>query len=177
MGNIANMFLKSKKIEGFSERRIDIANTQILIRQVDLEDTKKLVAIEEAVYTGSAPWNQFAFVSEINQGRGNLYLSANVGGQAIAFIGISYRKRQHDLHITNIAVLPIWQNKGLGSYLIKFAGQLVKENHLGILSLEVRRSNRKARKLYETLGFKEIQELPSYYDDDHEDAIEMEWCL
>ncbi|AZZ60317.1 ribosomal protein S18-alanine N-acetyltransferase [Oenococcus sp. UCMA 16435] len=171
------MFLKSKKIEGFSEHQIEIAKKQILIRQVDLEDTKKLVAIEEAVYTGSAPWNQFAFVSEINQSRGNLYLSSNVDGQAIAFIGLSHRKRQQDLHITNIAVLPIWQNKGLGSYLIKFAGELAKENKLGTLSLEVRRSNYKARKLYEKIGFKKIQELLNYYDDDHEDAIEMEWCL
>lgn len=171
------MFLKSKKIEGFVEHDILIASKQVLIRQADLEDSKKLVAIEEAVYTGSAPWNQLAFVTEIAYGRHNLYLSASVEGRAIAFIGLAYRRGAKDLHITNIAVLPIWQKKGLGSYLLNYAGKLAKINHLNRVTLEVRRSNRAARQLYEKIGFTKKAEVSGYYNDNHEDAIEMEWLL
>ncbi len=177
METTPNMFLKSKKIEGFTEHEISIAGKKVLIRQADLEDSKKLVAIEEAVYTGLAPWNQLAFVTEIAYGRHNLYLSASVEGQAIAFIGLTYRRNSKDLHITNIAVLPIWQSKGLGSYLLNYAGKIAQLNHLQRLTLEVRRSNAHARRLYEKIGFKKKSELIGYYNDDHEDAIEMEWLF
>lgn len=177
MGITRSMFLKSKKIAGFAAHQIQIAGKTVLIREASLADTKKLVEIEEAVYTGSAPWDQQAFVAEISRQHGKLYLSASIDDQTIAFLGLSYRKSSQDLHITNIAVLPIWQSKGLGSYLMKLAGKLVLDNHLTTLSLEVRQSNFRAFQLYEKIGFKKTQELVGYYDGDHEDAIEMEWQL
>ena len=77
----------------------------------------------------------------------------------------------------NIAVTPSHRRNGLGSYL------LIQMINTGISHgmrrawLEVRPSNRAARRLYEKAGFKEIDRRPRYYNDTNEDAIVMSLSL
>ena len=41
------------------------------------------------------------------------------------------------------------------------------------MSLEVRRSNQDAQRLYRRLGYVSRKVLPNYYDENQEDAIDM----
>ncbi|WP_439425050.1 ribosomal protein S18-alanine N-acetyltransferase [Oenococcus alcoholitolerans] len=171
------MFRKSKKISYFPDRKLKIGDSTFLLRKAKLSDTSTLVKIEEAVYVGQQPWSQFAFISEIENTRDNLYLILMTDNRAIAFIGLSHRHWKRDFHITNIAVLPIWQNHGIGDRLLKIAFEVGRKIGLTKITLEVRRSNYPAQHLYKKNGFKNTALLKGYYDIDQEDAYEMERFL
>lgn len=74
--------------------------------------------------------------------------------------------------ILNFCVSKDFQNKGIGSELLKYL--LVKQKSDGIIycSLEVRKSNEKAINLYKKFGFKESHVRKAYYKNG-EDAILM----
>ena len=68
-----------------------------------------------------------------------------------------------EAHILNICVDPAFRSMGVGTmlvcYLLKNAGLAGAES----IFLEVRPSNLKALKLYESLGFKQIATRANYY--------------
>ena len=80
----------------------------------------------------------------------------------------------YDLHITNIGITPSYQNKGIGTYLISTAKNYARHLKLHSLSLEVRVYNVSARRLYESLGFRNQHIKSRYYLDNHEDAVDMQ---
>lgn len=69
--------------------------------------------------------------------------------------------------VLDIAVIPEFQNKGIGSKLLQFIGN---KN----LILEVRKSNLNAIELYKKAGFKIISTRKNYYSNPIEDALIME---
>lgn len=74
-------------------------------------------------------------------------------------------------HINNLAVRPELRQQGLGAYLLE---SIVEEaRHLGAtsLSLEVRRSNLAAQRLYSKAGFHESGVRKNYYTQPVEDAL------
>ncbi|HWC95202.1 MAG TPA: ribosomal protein S18-alanine N-acetyltransferase [Candidatus Sulfopaludibacter sp.] len=73
--------------------------------------------------------------------------------------------------ILNLAVCPEFRRKGLGKALLT----AYLEQHPGLIFLEVRESNLAARKLYKSIGFKEIGVRPAYYDDPSEAAIVLKF--
>ena len=78
-----------------------------------------------------------------------------------------------EIHFHNIAVGKEWQRMGIASALM---GEMIrrarKEGALHA-TLEVRRSNDGARKLYEKFGFALTGIRSLYYDDTKEDALIM----
>ena len=82
-----------------------------------------------------------------------------------------------DIHITNIAVAPAWQGKGVGSLLLQLLTAVAKEEKVSSITLEVRISNSKAQALYNKLGFKAIRIKRNYYHGDGEDAVDMKLNL
>jgi [ribosomal protein S18]-alanine N-acetyltransferase len=74
-------------------------------------------------------------------------------------------------HINNLAVRPELRGRGLGTHLLT---SIVEEaRHLGAasLTLEVRRSNVAAQRLYAKAGFHEAGLRKSYYTQPVEDAL------
>ena len=76
-------------------------------------------------------------------------------------------------HITNVAVHPINRKMGCGSKIVQ--AMLAKATLLGLrlLTLEVRRSNEAAKRLYEKYGFEVVGERRKYYSQPTEDALLM----
>ena len=74
-------------------------------------------------------------------------------------------------HINNLAVRPELRGRGLGTQLLESI--LVEARHLGAtsLTLEVRRSNTAAQRLYSKAGFFEHSVRKNYYTQPVEDAI------
>lgn len=79
------------------------------------------------------------------------------------------------IHINNLAIHPACRRQGLGELLL--ARVLEEATAMGARSatLEVRRSNLAARRLYEKAGFKEIGVRRSYYTQPIEDALILSW--
>ena len=70
-----------------------------------------------------------------------------------------------ELHITCIAVHPIYQRKGLGKLLIL---DLIKRSNTLITSqiyLEVKDTNEPAKAFYKSMGFKNVGNRPNFYKD------------
>ncbi|MCK5237637.1 MAG: ribosomal protein S18-alanine N-acetyltransferase [Deltaproteobacteria bacterium] len=80
-----------------------------------------------------------------------------------------------DAHILDLAVAPALRGGGLAKRLISFALRFMVERGTVVVSLEVRRSNEAAIKIYRSFGFNQVYVRDKYYGD--EDAIVMSLAL
>lgn len=78
-----------------------------------------------------------------------------------------------EAHIVAIAVREAYRGAGLGELLLAQAIDLALENDQESMTLEVRKSNAIAQRLYEKYRFLKVGVRKRYYSDDHEDAIIM----
>jgi [ribosomal protein S18]-alanine N-acetyltransferase len=79
-----------------------------------------------------------------------------------------------EMHITNIGVDPLYRGRGWGEVLL--LGMLLQAIELGAeyASLEVRVSNGPAIRLYEKHNYHIVGRKSRYYQDNNEDAYDME---
>lgn len=157
----------------FKQKVIDTKGYSFTLRRATSQDIDTLIKIEEAVYDGQAPWLLRDFLSELSRPHIRLYLVAERNAQIVAFAGGAYRRDTQDIHITNIAVLPIWQNIGLGSTIMTEIRLFAEQIGVMTMTLEARVSNSGAIALYQRLGYEQIGIKKGYYLGDHEDAVSM----
>jgi [ribosomal protein S18]-alanine N-acetyltransferase len=76
-----------------------------------------------------------------------------------------------EMHINNLAIHPDWRERGLGRRLL--AGVLAAAHGMGVrrATLEVRRSNLAAQRLYAAAGFRVVGVREGYYAQPVEDAL------
>ncbi|MDF7637486.1 ribosomal protein S18-alanine N-acetyltransferase [Leuconostocaceae bacterium ESL0958] len=153
------------------------AGASLRLRSGSVTDIPGLIAIQEAVYDGYSPWLFRDFEHELTQESDRLYLVVERHNQVVAFMALVRREAIADLHIANLAVLPVWQNQGIGTYLLHTASAIGRELQLTTISLEARRSNTGALALYDRLGYRVEDVLAKYYVDNGEDAIAMVLAL
>ncbi|MDP2916674.1 MAG: ribosomal protein S18-alanine N-acetyltransferase [Dehalococcoidia bacterium] len=89
----------------------------------------------------------------------------------MGFIGIWMMA--DEAHIINIAVREQCRQQGLGELLLIAGLDLAYKLKASIMTLEVRKSNVAAHKLYEKYGFVEVGVRRGYYTDNKEDALLM----
>jgi ribosomal-protein-alanine N-acetyltransferase len=76
-----------------------------------------------------------------------------------------------ELHINNLAVDPAWRRRGVGAALLVFVLDAAAAEGAKRATLEVRRSNEPARRLYERFGFGFAGVRKGYYREPVEDAL------
>ncbi|HLQ85891.1 MAG TPA: ribosomal protein S18-alanine N-acetyltransferase [Salinisphaeraceae bacterium] len=93
-------------------------------------------------------------------------LSAAVVGHALLSIAFD------EAHVLNICVAPAYRRQGIARQLLDQLLQEADAANARNLLLEVRPSNRAARRLYAAYGFRRIAKRPDYYPAKHgrEDA-------
>lgn len=79
-----------------------------------------------------------------------------------------------EAELLNIAVLPEHRENGIGQMLLERMFAEAGKQGAGRMLLEVRKSNRSARHLYEKNGFTPFAERKGYYNHPKEDAVLME---
>ena len=133
----------------------------------------EVVRIEQMSY--SNPWSRDSFVFELeasNVSRPRVALTRNresiVAGYCISWVVVDH------LQIQNVAVHPEHRGRGLAIFLIKDALSDVQKRGAKAASLEVRKSNTSARRLYAGLGFREAGERKGYYSRPSEDAVVLQ---
>lgn len=157
--------------ERYENQQISVDGKNYLVRKLRYEDIKGLLSLEREVYTGQLPWTKSAFVSELRPSATHLYLGIFEGLRVVAFIG--GRIIGSDVHITNVAVSPSLQNKGIGAFLIDEIEKFAIMRRCETISLEVRISNKNAQHLYRKKGFVSRTIKRQYYDQTNEDALDM----
>lgn len=78
-----------------------------------------------------------------------------------------------EAHVLNLCIDPAQQRQGLGLMLLNHLMKLARAAQASIVLLEVRKSNKAALRLYESVGFQRIGVRKAYYPahDGREDAL------
>lgn len=135
-------------------------NTSLLplLRQADWsKDFPQVLDIEGESF--NHPWSVDKFVDFISQPNASATI-ATVGGQVVGYMLLERISEVGGdrLHIAHIAVSQAHRGNGIGSTMVNsLEGNTV--------TLNMRRSNTKAQRLYYELGFRIVRTLPQHYAD------------
>jgi ribosomal-protein-alanine N-acetyltransferase len=132
------------------------------------DDVDAILDVERSSFTN--PWTRDMYLAELeNEGVSYVYVARLPDRTIVGFC--SFWRIFEELHINNLAVTPHFRHAGIGTALLKRA--LVEGAQLGATraTLEVRRSNEVARRLYEQLGFSVAGVRRGYYTHPVEDAL------
>lgn len=145
---------------------------EVLIGNMSPADLDEILPIEFASFP--TPWSRSLFMKEFQHtlGRHLVAKTKRSGCDEIAGY-ISYWVIADEVHLQHIATREDLRRSGVASRLC--AEMMLRALTEGArrITLEVRRSNVSAIKLYEKFGFIVKGIRPGYYDDTHEDALIM----
>ncbi len=142
---------------------------EVRILPMGLKDLPGVLAIEEVSFP--TPWSARTFTAELTQNLCACYIVARAGDEVVGYAGMWVLL--DEAHVTNIAVHPGWRGKGIGERLMRELMRRALQRGARRATLEVRKSNAVARRLYERLGFEVRGVRKGYYTDTREDAILM----
>jgi ribosomal-protein-alanine N-acetyltransferase len=143
-----------------------------LIRKFHPKDSEAVSAVAKES-PESAQWSQQSY-RELN-GITAVAWVAEVQGTVAGFLVARIVADQAE--ILNIAVAKPHRNQGLGSSLLDTAKLAFSNDHVTLVFLEVRESNRVAQQFYQRHGFTKSGFRKSYYQDPREGAVLMEMKL
>ena len=142
------------------------------IRRLTYADLPQVIAIERRTFP--APWSLAMFVLELSKPAG-VCLAAVEDRTVLGYLVCS----RYDTvwHLMNVAIDPPLQGGGIGSALLtQMLADIDGDGGDGRVSrstLEVRRSNAAAIRLYERFGYLPAGIRRRYYQDNGEDAVIM----
>ncbi|MDA1092691.1 MAG: ribosomal protein S18-alanine N-acetyltransferase [Acidobacteria bacterium] len=135
-----------------------------LVPDRDLDD---VVAIEALSFPH--PWSKAMVLSAVApSARGHAYVARSVTGVMAYCVG---QLVVDELHIHTFAVHPTVRQCGLGGRLLRTVLHEAESGGVTSSTLEVRRSNVAAQRLYERAGFTRTAVRPGYYRTPTEDAL------
>ena len=142
--------------------------TWVIERTLAATDLDDIVAIEKACFTN--PWTREMYVRELqNPDVSFLYVLRMEDHGIVAFC--SFWLVLDEMHINNLAVRGEFRGQGWGTVLLQHAIDAGARRGAQRATLEVRRSNTPARRLYERLNFEVAATRPNYYVSPPEDAL------
>lgn len=141
-------------------------------RQMSMSDVQDIMRIEKSSF--AYPWSSRFFLQELSVPCSRSLL-ATANGTTVGYIIYWFLSADVDIH--NLAVDPGFRRRGIGRSLLKSV--IVEAKHHGStrVTLEVRKSNEAAQRLYQSLGFAIQGVRRGYYSDDGEDALAMAFVL
>ena len=131
-------------------------------------DLDEIMTIERASF--SYPWSPRFFLQELRVPCARSLLAV-LGGKTVGYIVYWLLPSEVDIH--NLAVRPTYRRQGIGRSLLQGVVEEAKRNGASKVTLEVRKSNEAAQRLYHFLGFVARGVRKGYYSDDGEDALAM----
>jgi ribosomal-protein-alanine N-acetyltransferase len=120
--------------------------------------------------SNSAPWSDVSFSRELDNPQAHYFVSIHER-EVTGFAG--FWTLVDEAHVTTIAVSPEHRGKGIGRALMRSLLTTAAALGMSCATLEVRVSNERAIKLYESLGFQHSGVRKNYYPDNREDAVIM----
>jgi ribosomal-protein-alanine N-acetyltransferase len=145
------------------QRRFEIA-------PMGAADLDEIMEIERLSFR--APWSRQVFVEELDRDWAHVdVLRERESARVLAFV--NYWLVRDEVHVLNIAAHPEARQKGHGARLLEHVIAFASRQRCRYVTLEVRRSNSSAIRLYRKYGFRPVGIRPNYYVEDHEDAIVM----
>jgi len=131
-------------------------------------DLPDVLAIERASFT--FPWSAGFFVQELKIDCARSHLAV-VDGKPAGYVIYWLLSREMDIH--NLAVAPAYRRRGIAHALLQAVIADAVRERANRITLEVRKSNEAAQRLYHSAGFMAKGVRKGYYSDDGEDALVM----
>lgn len=130
-------------------------------------DLEGILAVDQATF--ERPWTREMYEWEARHSDVARFYVARHDGGVIAYLAgwVIF----DELHINNLAVTPAWRRRGVAGTLLTHVLQAAAREGAVRATLEVRRSNEPARRLYERFGFAFAGVRKDYYRQPVEDAL------
>ncbi|MED0680969.1 ribosomal protein S18-alanine N-acetyltransferase [Aneurinibacillus thermoaerophilus] len=142
---------------------------EFMIRRMEMKDLDDIEEVEQLSFP--TPWSRESFINELKNNVFARYFVIEKDKRVIGYGGMWLVL--DEAHITNIAIHPDYRGLRLGERLMRRLMGLAIRSGAASMTLEVRKSNEVAQRLYRKLGFVEEGVRPGYYTDNGEDAIIM----
>src|SRR5947209_7613487 len=142
----------------------------IRVRAAVAGDLPEIMEIAKRSVT-AAQWTLEQYQQMLSSGR--VVMVVEEDGRVMGFI--AGRGAAEEWEIENIAIAAPARRRGLGSHLLGEFLHHVRSNHGREVFLEVRESNRAARRLYEKWAFIEAGRRTLYYQNPPEDALVLKF--
>lgn len=136
-------------------------------RPMAAADVPTVLRIERASY--DFPWTERIFKDCLRVGY-RCFVAVDMANAVIGYALLSVVVDES--HVLNLCVAPRWRRRGVARLLLERMLHEAQTTAVHSMLLEVRPSNRGARRLYAAYGFKRIAKRPNYYpsEDGREDA-------
>ncbi len=137
-----------------------------------LADLDQVMEIERLSFPN--PWSRQIFIEELEREWAHLEVMRERtarGSRVVAFC--NYWLVRDEVHLLNIAASPEARRRGHAARLLAHIVVTARKLRCRFITLEVRRSNLGAIKLYRSFGFRAVGLRRAYYAEDGEDAVVM----
>ena len=132
------------------------------------EDLEEILAVDRESFL--RPWTRAMYEAELrNLGVSRIYVIRAPGARVAGYCAVWMV--DGELHINNLAIRPAFRRRGLATTLLCEVLREAAARGCVRATLEVRRSNHPARRLYEALGFRLLGVRRGYYTDPVDDAL------
>ncbi|SHJ60550.1 ribosomal protein S18-alanine N-acetyltransferase [Parasporobacterium paucivorans] len=138
------------------------------VRKMTTDDIPEVAQIEKQCF--HQPWSAEEILRTY-QSVTSLFTVAEEGRKVVGYVGMYLVPDEG--YIINVAVSPLFRKKGVATQLIAQILEDAKEEGVQNVSLEVRKSNQEAIRLYEKIGFESVGIRKNFYELPPEDAIIM----
>lgn len=142
---------------------------ELVIRKMELGDIDGVLKVESETF--SDPWPEDIFYQEVIVNDHAHYFVAELDEKIVGYAG--FWAVIGDAQITNVAIVPRYRGYKMGEKLFAYTCQQALKLGVKRLSLEVRKSNEVAQKMYRKFGLVPGGIREKYYTDNQEDAIVM----
>jgi ribosomal-protein-alanine N-acetyltransferase len=152
---------------GVCQRATPADGMSITIESATLADLPAIRVIETQAFTD--PWSERSFREAMDHPAVYFACARRDGGEVDGYVVAWFAADQGE--IANLAVAPTGWGMGIGKALLDGALDEAARKGIEAVFLEVRDSNDRARRLYQSRGFEEVGRRRGYYRHPDEDAI------
>ena len=156
----------AKMLESHFPLILEKIQSTVTIREMTEDDIKSIAELEKECF--SEPWSETSLRDELTNETARFYVLRD-GKNLLGYIGAN--NICNEVYITNVAVNSECRGKGYGKILVNHLIKQSEAERAFFITLEVRKSNENAIKLYEKCGFKLIGERKNFYSKPTEDAL------
>jgi len=138
------------------------------LRPMQADHLDRICRIEQASF--SNPWPRESFLGDLRSSHARCTVA--LAGKLVIGYAIGWFVLD-ELHVLNLAVDPENRRQGIGGRLLRDLLDAAAQKGCRYCALELRESNRQARRLYQEYGFKPLAQRKKYYRHPTEDALVM----
>jgi len=149
---------------------VNRAPQPFLVEPMRAADLEPVMEIERVSF--HAPCAAQVFLEELMRDWAHVDVVRDLETRSIVAFA-NYWLVADEIHLLNLATHPLARRAGHASRLLAHIADFGRRHDCRVVTLEVRRSNAAALRLYRRFAFRPVGVRPNYYAEDQEDAIVM----